>query len=182
MTSARIWSGSRFSLEYHKRATDNADKNTQYQPYDFGVHQWAMGAEDDQVMQDLIKPIEGVHLYTCGESFSDYQGWVEGALRSANLVLGHEDFDIPNILADFAEKFEAEINPKDPNPANTRIKQQYWEEYVKDIKKLGKSRGIKIDPKLKKGNNPYLYNTELAEQSDTADEAVNYGVDLNYFS
>ena len=57
-------------------------------------------------MQDLVKPIEGVHLYTCGESFSDYQVWIEGTLRSANLVLEHEDFQVPTILDDFVQKFE----------------------------------------------------------------------------
>ena len=33
----------------------------------------------------LVEPMPNV--FTCGEAFSDYQGWVEGALRSADLVL-----------------------------------------------------------------------------------------------
>lgn len=73
LTSARIWSGTtRFNV--------NAS-----QAFGFGVHQWAVGADDREVMAFLCEPIE--NIYTCGEAFSDYQGWVEGALRSANLVL-----------------------------------------------------------------------------------------------
>ena len=51
----------------------------------YGVHQWALGANDRLTIAALVNPAEG--LYVCGEAFSDYQGWVEGALRSANLVL-----------------------------------------------------------------------------------------------
>ncbi|UTW13454.1 FAD-dependent oxidoreductase [Marinobacterium rhizophilum] len=73
LTSARIWNGStRFNVDAS-------------QEFGYGVHQWAVAADDREVMQYLCEPIE--NIYTCGEAFSDYQGWVEGALRSANLVL-----------------------------------------------------------------------------------------------
>lgn len=73
LTSARIWDGS--SLFDEKPS----------QQFGFGVHQWALQADDKQVIADLTEPLE--NIYTCGEAFSDYQGWVEGALRSADLVL-----------------------------------------------------------------------------------------------
>ncbi len=73
LTSARIWSGStRFD-------TPPAEQ------VGYGVHQWGLHADDRQVMAALVEPMAG--LYTCGEAYSDYQGWVEGALRSADRVL-----------------------------------------------------------------------------------------------
>ncbi|TMN89422.1 amine oxidoreductase [Pseudoalteromonas phenolica] len=73
LTSARIWQGS-----------VNFDVPAEQQ-FGYGVHQWAVGADDRQVMKDLVEPLP--NLFTCGEAFSDYQGWVEGALRSTDLVL-----------------------------------------------------------------------------------------------
>lgn len=73
LTSARIWQGSvRFDVPPS-------------QQFGFGVHQWAVGADDKQVMAELTEPLP--NLFTCGEAFSDYQGWVEGALRSTDLAL-----------------------------------------------------------------------------------------------
>jgi monoamine oxidase len=73
LTSTRIWDGSvDFGLPRSER-------------FDFGVHQWGLHADDREVMAYLAEPLE--NLYVCGEAYSDYQGWVEGALRSANLVL-----------------------------------------------------------------------------------------------
>ena len=73
LTSARIWSG----------ATTFGVAPAEQVGY--GVHQWGLHADDRQAMADLVQPVPG--LFTCGESFSDYQGWVEGALRSADKVL-----------------------------------------------------------------------------------------------
>ncbi|NMO14268.1 NAD(P)-binding protein [Pyxidicoccus fallax] len=73
MTSARIWDGSTLTR------TPPAEN------FDFGVHQWGLHANDGEVIPYLVEPLK--NLYTCGEAYSDYQGWVEGALRSADLVL-----------------------------------------------------------------------------------------------
>lgn len=73
MTSARIWEG---SVEF-----DIAPS----QQFGYGVHQWAIGADDREVMSLLTEPL--TNLFTCGEAYSDYQGWVEGALRSSDLVM-----------------------------------------------------------------------------------------------
>lgn len=73
VTSARIWQG---SVKFDLPAS---------QKFGYGVHQWAVGANDRQVITDMTEVLP--NLYTCGEAFSDYQGWVEGALRSADLVL-----------------------------------------------------------------------------------------------
>jgi hypothetical protein len=54
---------------------------------DFGyaVHQWGLDARDDEVIPRLVEPFE--NIYTCNEAYSDMQGWVNGSLRSAELVL-----------------------------------------------------------------------------------------------
>jgi phytoene dehydrogenase-like protein len=54
---------------------------------DFGyaVHQWGLDARDDQVIPRLVQPFK--NIYTCNEAYSDMQGWVNGTLRSADLVL-----------------------------------------------------------------------------------------------
>ena len=67
MTSFRLWDGE----------------------HDFGyaVHQWGLDARDDEVIPRLAQPFDDVAIYTCNEAYSDMQGWVNGSLRSANLVL-----------------------------------------------------------------------------------------------
>jgi monoamine oxidase len=35
----------------------------------------------------MIKPVPTVPVYVCGEAYSNGQGWVEGALETAELVL-----------------------------------------------------------------------------------------------
>jgi monoamine oxidase len=83
MTSARIWAGST-----HFGAPPE-------QQVGFGVHQWGLHADDREVIKAMIEPLP--NLFTCGEAFSDYQGWVEGALRSADLVLGTDSFSLAPI-------------------------------------------------------------------------------------
>jgi len=56
--------------------------------FGYAYHQWARGADDRRTIPELAKPFADLALYTCGEAFSDQQGWVNGALRSAEIVLG----------------------------------------------------------------------------------------------
>ena len=65
LTSFRLWSGE------HQ--------------FGYAYHQWARFADDRDVIRTLASPIE--NLFVCNEAFSDDQGWVNGSLRSANLVL-----------------------------------------------------------------------------------------------
>ena len=71
---------------------------------DFGyaVHQWGIGAQDDEVMKRLAEPITG--LYTCNEAYSDMQGWVNGSLRSSDLALGR--IGLPPITEAFGSQCE----------------------------------------------------------------------------
>ncbi|HEX9565226.1 MAG TPA: FAD-dependent oxidoreductase [Gemmatimonadaceae bacterium] len=55
-----------------------------------GDHQWRMGAFDPDIRRRLTSPFP--HVYTCGESYSDDQAWVNGALRSVDQMLAaHPD-------------------------------------------------------------------------------------------
>ena len=53
--------------------------------FGYAYHQWARFANDREVMKTLASPVE--NIFVCNESFSDDQGWVNGSLRSANIVL-----------------------------------------------------------------------------------------------
>ncbi len=61
-------------------------------PFGGGWHTWEVGTSPWN-FQDRPKVAEG--LYLCGEAYSDEQGWIEGALRSAESVLA--DLKIPRV-------------------------------------------------------------------------------------
>ena len=65
MTSYRLWDGEN--------------------DFGYAVHQWALDASDRGVIKRLAEPVS--NIYTCNEAYSDMQGWVNGSLRSADLVL-----------------------------------------------------------------------------------------------
>jgi monoamine oxidase len=50
-----------------------------------GDHQWRIGVDDVAVRKRLANPFP--HVYTCNESYSDDQAWVNGALRSVDQML-----------------------------------------------------------------------------------------------
>lgn len=50
-----------------------------------GDHQWLTNIEDSNVRERLSRPVPNVHV--CGESYSDDQAWVNGALRSVDYML-----------------------------------------------------------------------------------------------
>lgn len=96
LTSARIWQGSSlFGLPPSAQ-------------FDYGVHQWAVGARDPEVMHYLVEPLPGLHV--CGEAYSDDQGWVEGALRSADLVLD-KAFGLAPISVVYEQEYQ--VTPAD---------------------------------------------------------------------
>ena len=65
LTSYRLWNGE--------------------QDFEFAYHQWRLNVKDSEVRDYLAAPRENLHF--CNEAISDMQGWVNGSLRSANLVL-----------------------------------------------------------------------------------------------
>jgi monoamine oxidase len=60
-------------------------------PFGGGWNSWNIGVESWQVKKKIIKPYDDkeldLPLYICGEAYSDAQGWVEGALQTADAVL-----------------------------------------------------------------------------------------------
>jgi len=62
-------------------------------PFGGGWHAWKAGFKFWEVMKRMRKPIDGEHVYICGEAYSNVHGWVEGALKTAELVL-EEHFKI----------------------------------------------------------------------------------------
>lgn len=52
-------------------------------------HLWNVHIEPWKISQQMIQPFNNLNLFTCGEAYSLEQGWVEGALKSAERVLLH---------------------------------------------------------------------------------------------
>lgn len=62
------------------------------EPYGGGWHTWNPFVDSPEVMKRIRKPFgtngaNNVNLYVCGEAYSATQGWVEGALNSAEMML-----------------------------------------------------------------------------------------------
>ena len=59
-------------------------------PYGGGVNFWRIHARSWEVVPAIIHPEPAAPVYICGEAYSHEQGWVEGALQTAELMLtGH---------------------------------------------------------------------------------------------
>lgn len=52
-------------------------------------HQWALNANDREIIARMTKPLDGEDIFTCNEAWSDMQGWVNGSLRSTEKMLKH---------------------------------------------------------------------------------------------
>ena len=56
-------------------------------PFGGGWNSWNIGVQSWQVKEQIVKPFDQRSLYICGEAYSDAQGWVEGALQTADMML-----------------------------------------------------------------------------------------------
>jgi lysine 2-monooxygenase len=56
-------------------------------PYGGGWHEWKAGVEYYKFMPKIRKPVRSERVYICGEAYSNNQGWVEGALQTAEKML-----------------------------------------------------------------------------------------------
>jgi monoamine oxidase len=50
-------------------------------------HAWAIGADAHRVRAQMRQPAREIPVFICGEAFASPQGWVEGAISSAEMVL-----------------------------------------------------------------------------------------------
>jgi hypothetical protein len=41
-----------------------------------------------EMIPDMLQPVDDMNMYVCGSAYSHWQGWVEGAYETANLLLG----------------------------------------------------------------------------------------------
>ncbi len=62
-------------------------------PLGAGWHGWKAGFKYWEIMKTMRRPLPSENVYICGEAYSNNQGWVEGALETAELVL-EEYFDL----------------------------------------------------------------------------------------
>ncbi len=56
-------------------------------PFGGGWNSWNIGVKSWEVKEQITQPIKNLQLYICGEAYSDAQGWVEGALQTADIML-----------------------------------------------------------------------------------------------
>jgi monoamine oxidase len=54
-------------------------------PFGGGWNSWNIGVKSWEVKARIVNPADA--LYVCGEAYSDAQGWVEGALQTADMML-----------------------------------------------------------------------------------------------
>jgi monoamine oxidase len=67
-----------YSAAYHDWSAD---------PYGAGWHAWKAGTRFWEIMPRVRKPVPEEDVFICGEAYSINQGWVEGALQTAELML-----------------------------------------------------------------------------------------------
>ncbi len=74
-------------LTYTPEVRNAAFRDWGDDPFGGGWNSWNIGVKSPVVKHQIVQPIAGHPLYICGEAYSDAQGWVEGALQTADLML-----------------------------------------------------------------------------------------------
>jgi monoamine oxidase len=74
-------------LAYTPHVVNAAFRDWGDDPYGGGWNAWNIGVRSWEVRDRIVQPFDGLPLHVCGEAYSDAQGWVEGALQTADLVL-----------------------------------------------------------------------------------------------
>ncbi|WP_008310937.1 flavin monoamine oxidase family protein [Leptolyngbya sp. PCC 6406] len=64
-------------------------------PIGAGWHSWKAGFKYNEIMPKMRHPVSSERVYICGEAYSADQGWAEGALETAELLL-KEDLQVPD--------------------------------------------------------------------------------------
>jgi len=74
-------------LNYTPEVRNAAFRDWGDDPFGGGWNSWNIGVRSPEVKKRIIQPYENQPLYICGEAYSDAQGWVEGALQTADMML-----------------------------------------------------------------------------------------------
>jgi len=86
-------------LEFVPRPYAAAYHDWSDDPYGAGWHAWKAGFKFWEIMPKIRQPVSGENVFVCGEAYSINQGWVEGALQTAELMLEeHFGLDRPTWL------------------------------------------------------------------------------------
>lgn len=68
-------------------------------PFGGGANFWPQHVESHDVARKILQPVHDVPVFICGEAYSHGQGWVEGALETAEAMLqGHFGLGTPPYL------------------------------------------------------------------------------------
>jgi monoamine oxidase len=78
-------------LAYTPEVCNAAFRDWGDDPFGGGWNSWNIGVKSWEVKQEIIQPSAKHPLYICGEAYSDGQGWVEGALQTADMMLAKLD-------------------------------------------------------------------------------------------
>lgn len=70
-------------------------------------HFWNVHARPWDATARMVRPISELNLFTCGEAFSLEQGWIEGALKSAERVLAAIGIAAPTGIKDYDQYVKA---------------------------------------------------------------------------
>ncbi|MDO7874757.1 FAD-dependent oxidoreductase [Hymenobacter sp. ASUV-10] len=79
--------GTIHGLTYTPQVQQAAFRDWGDDPFGGGWNSWNIGVRSWEVKHDIVQPIKDQPLFICGEAYSDAQGWVEGALQTADYVL-----------------------------------------------------------------------------------------------
>ena len=74
-------------LSYTPEVRNAAFRDWGDDPFGGGWNSWNIGVRSPEVKRRIIQPNDGQPVYICGEAYSDAQGWVEGALQTADMML-----------------------------------------------------------------------------------------------
>jgi len=75
------------SVHDRPASTGSAFSSWGSDPRETGWAIWRPGVRSDDMIRAAVRPMAGLDLFVCGDSFSRSQGWVEGALETADLVV-----------------------------------------------------------------------------------------------
>ncbi len=81
------------NLPYSPEVQQAAFRDWGDDPFGGGWNSWNIGVKSWEVKHQIVQPDPAQPLYICGEAYSDAQGWVEGALQTADYVLAKFGLD-----------------------------------------------------------------------------------------
>ena len=65
-----------------------------------GWHTWESGVSSACIISHLVRPFKKCDVFVCGEAYSSEQGWIEGALKSVELIMDHLGVLLPDETSD----------------------------------------------------------------------------------